>query len=47
MDLLSEDQFRILERFKTHGTLSVDNITLWLRQPKTAVRRNLLSLEKK
>lgn len=47
MNLLNEDQFRILERLKTHGTLSVDSITGWFKKPKTAVRRSLLDLEKK
>ncbi|NUN06873.1 MAG: DeoR family transcriptional regulator [Bdellovibrio sp.] len=47
MNLLNEDQFRILERLKTHGTLSIDAITDWYNKPKTAVRRSLLDLEKK
>ncbi|HND84751.1 MAG TPA: hypothetical protein PLU50_03050, partial [Pseudobdellovibrionaceae bacterium] len=47
MNLLNEDQFRILERLKTHGTQSIDSITAWSKKPKTAVRRALLDLEKK
>jgi predicted ArsR family transcriptional regulator len=47
MDLINEDQFKILERLKTQGVQSVDAITRWRRKPKTAVRRALLSLEKK
>lgn len=47
MNLLNEDQFRILERLKTNGTLSIDTITNWFKKPKTAVRRALLDLEKK
>jgi len=47
MNLLSKDQFKIIERLKTHGALSVDSITEWTKSPKTAVRRTLLILEKK
>lgn len=47
MNLLNNDQFRILERLKTHGQLSIDFITDWLKKPKTAVRRTLLALERK
>jgi predicted ArsR family transcriptional regulator len=47
MNLLNEDQFVILERLKTNGPLSVDAITEWKKQPKTAIRRALLSLEKR
>lgn len=46
-NLLNEDQFKILERLKTHEALSVDAVTEWLRKPKTAVRRALLDMEKK
>ena len=47
MDLINEDQFKILERLKTQGIQSVDAITRWRKKPKTAVRRALLGLEKK
>lgn len=47
MNLLNKDQFKILERLKTNGTLSIDSITEQIKKPKTAVRRTLLALEKK
>ncbi len=47
MNLINEDQFKILERLKTQGIQSVDAITRWRKKPKTAVRRALLGLEKK
>lgn len=47
MNLLNDDQSRIMERLKTQGTQSVDSLTKWIKKPKTAVRRALLDLEKK
>ncbi len=47
MKLLNEDQFKIIEKVKLQGALSVDQLTSWLKKPKTAVRRALLNLEKR
>jgi predicted ArsR family transcriptional regulator len=47
MNLINGDQFKIIERLKTQGIQSVDAITRWQKKPKTAVRRTLLSLEKR
>lgn len=47
MQILGKEEFRILERLKIRGPLSIDDLTLWLKKPKTAVRRVLLDLEEK
>lgn len=47
MKLLSDQQDKILAQLKKKGSLSVDDLTSALRFAKTAVRRALLSLEKR
>lgn len=47
MKLLTETQNEIVEMLKVNGRLSVDQITLKMATSKTAVRRNLLALERR
>lgn len=47
MKLLSEIQSRILELLKTNTVLSIDDLTTELNMTKTAVRRQLLAMEKR
>jgi len=47
MKLLSDQQDKILAQLKKKNSLSVDDLTSILRLAKTAVRRTLLSLEKR
>lgn len=47
MKLLSDQQDKILSQLKKKGPLSVDDLTSALRLAKTAVRRALLSMEKR
>lgn len=47
MKLLTETQNEIVDLLKLNGRMSVDQITQKLRESKTAVRRNLLSLERR